>query len=101
MEIAIWTDDTDTAFTRLVAAGARVLCEPHDWLGRLRVAWVADLDDNPIELVQRRARAGTASGRVRAGARPGRTAEAVRPGPQQVDQKMVTLYASAASRTGW
>jgi hypothetical protein len=27
----------------------------HDWLGSLRVAWVADPDDNPIELVQRRA----------------------------------------------
>ncbi|MEU6203395.1 VOC family protein [Micromonospora musae] len=54
MEIAVWTDDTDAAFARLVAAGARVLSEPHDWLGTLRVAWVADLDDNPIELVQRR-----------------------------------------------
>jgi catechol 2,3-dioxygenase-like lactoylglutathione lyase family enzyme len=54
MEIVLWTDDTDAAFARLVAAGARVLSEPHDWLGSLRVAWVADLDDNPIELVQRR-----------------------------------------------
>ncbi|MEU5563084.1 VOC family protein [Micromonospora musae] len=46
---------TPTAsFARLVAAGARVLSEPHDWLGALRVAWVADFDDNPIELVQRR-----------------------------------------------
>ncbi|MET7748119.1 VOC family protein [Micromonospora sp. NPDC005367] len=54
MEIALWTHDTDGAFARLVAAGARVLSEPHDWLGTLRVAWVADLDDNPIELVQRR-----------------------------------------------
>jgi catechol 2,3-dioxygenase-like lactoylglutathione lyase family enzyme len=53
MEILLWTDDTDAAFGRLKAAGARVLSEPHDWLGTLRVAWVADPDDNPIELAQR------------------------------------------------
>jgi catechol 2,3-dioxygenase-like lactoylglutathione lyase family enzyme len=56
MEILLWTDDTDAAFARLVAAGARVLSEPHDWLGTLRVAWIADPDDNPVELVQRRSR---------------------------------------------
>ena len=54
MEILLWTDDTDAAFARLVQAGARVLSEPHDWLGYLRLAWVADPDDNPIELAQRR-----------------------------------------------
>ncbi|TCM51435.1 VOC family protein [Kribbella sp. VKM Ac-2568] len=53
MEIVLWTDDTDAAHTRLVAAGAKPLSTPHDWLGSLRVAWVADPDDNPIELVQR------------------------------------------------
>ena len=55
MEIVLWTDDADEAFRRMVAAGARPLSEPHDWLDSLRVAWVADPDDNPIELVQRRA----------------------------------------------
>ncbi len=56
MEIVLWTDDTDAAFERLVHAGARPLSAPHDWLGgSLRVAWIADPDDNPIELVQRRA----------------------------------------------
>lgn len=55
MEIALWTDDTDAAVTRLIAAGAREMSRPHDWLGgTLRVAWVADPDGNPIELVQRR-----------------------------------------------
>jgi catechol 2,3-dioxygenase-like lactoylglutathione lyase family enzyme len=53
MEILLWTDDTDAAFARLVAAGARALSEPHDWLGYLRLAWVADPDGNPIELAQR------------------------------------------------
>jgi catechol 2,3-dioxygenase-like lactoylglutathione lyase family enzyme len=55
MEIVLWTDDADEAFRRMVAAGARPLSEPHNWLDSLRVAWVADPDDNPIELVQRRA----------------------------------------------
>jgi len=54
MEIVLWTDDTDAAFAGLVAAGAREVSAPHDWLESLRVAWVADPDDNPIELVQRR-----------------------------------------------
>jgi catechol 2,3-dioxygenase-like lactoylglutathione lyase family enzyme len=53
MEVAVWNDDTDAAFARLVAEGAPVLSEPHDFLGRLRVAWVADPDGNPVELVQR------------------------------------------------
>ena len=43
------------AFADLVDAGARALSAPHDWLdGTLRVAWVADPDDNPVELVERR-----------------------------------------------
>jgi catechol 2,3-dioxygenase-like lactoylglutathione lyase family enzyme len=55
MEIALWTDDVDAAFADLVDAGARALSAPHDWLGgTLRVAWVADPDDNPVELVERR-----------------------------------------------
>ena len=54
MEIALWTDDVDAAFADLVDAGARALSAPHDWLdGTLRVAWVADLEDNPVELVER------------------------------------------------
>jgi catechol 2,3-dioxygenase-like lactoylglutathione lyase family enzyme len=54
MEIALWTDDTDAAVARLAASGAPVLSPPHDWLGTLRVAWVADPDGNPVELVERR-----------------------------------------------
>lgn len=55
MEIVLWTEDADAAFASLVGAGARPLSEPHDWLESLRVAWVADPDGNPIELVERRA----------------------------------------------
>jgi catechol 2,3-dioxygenase-like lactoylglutathione lyase family enzyme len=56
MEIVLWTEDADAAYARLTTAGAPALSEPHDWLGgSLRVAWVADPDGNPIELVERRA----------------------------------------------
>jgi catechol 2,3-dioxygenase-like lactoylglutathione lyase family enzyme len=53
IEIALWTYDVDEAFSRLVAAGATPLSEPHEWL-HLRGAWLADPDGNPIQLVQRR-----------------------------------------------
>ena len=55
IEIVLWTDDTDAAVARLTAAGAPALAAPHDWLADLRLAWVADPDGNPIQLVQRRA----------------------------------------------
>ena len=56
MEVCVWTDDVDSAFDGLVGAGAPVLSSPHDFqAGRLRVAWVADPDGNPVELVQSRA----------------------------------------------
>ncbi len=54
IELVLWCDDTDDAFARLTAAGAKALSEPHDWLDDLRVAWVADPDLNPIQLVQHR-----------------------------------------------
>ena len=55
IEIVLWNDDTDGAFARLVAGGAPALSPPHDWLDELRLAWVADPDGNPLQLVQRRA----------------------------------------------
>ena len=55
VEIVLWTDDTDAAHQRLTTDGAPSLSPPHDFLeGRLRAAWVADPDGNPIQLVQRR-----------------------------------------------
>ena len=55
IEIVLWTDDTDAAVRALVAKGAPVLSPAHDFLdGKLRSAWVADPDGNPIQLVQRR-----------------------------------------------
>ena len=55
LEIVLWTDDTDAAVNALVAMGAPLLSPAHDFLdGKLRAAWVADPDGNPIQLVQRR-----------------------------------------------
>lgn len=52
IEIVLWTDDTDRDYARLTTSGAPSLSPPHDFLTRLRVAWVADPDGNPIQLVQ-------------------------------------------------
>jgi catechol 2,3-dioxygenase-like lactoylglutathione lyase family enzyme len=63
VEVCLWCDDTDAAYDELVAAGATSMSAPHDWLdGRLRVAWVADPDGNPVELVQARDRDPAGSG---------------------------------------
>ena len=53
-EVCVWTDDTDATYADLLAHGAAPMSEPHDWLADLRVAWVADPDGHPVELVQRR-----------------------------------------------
>jgi catechol 2,3-dioxygenase-like lactoylglutathione lyase family enzyme len=53
IEIVLWTDDTDAAVNALTAKGAPLLSPAHDFLdGRLRSAWIADPDGNPIQLVQ-------------------------------------------------
>lgn len=54
IEIVLWTDDVDAAVRDLVAKGAPLLSPAHDFLdGKLRAAWLADPDGNPIQLVQR------------------------------------------------
>jgi lactoylglutathione lyase len=56
-EVALWTDDVDAAFDRLVATGATVLSPPHEFdvnvSGRLRVAWIADPDGGAVQLVMK------------------------------------------------
>jgi predicted enzyme related to lactoylglutathione lyase len=55
IEIVLWTDDTDAALSALVGKGARLLSPAHEFLdGKLRAAWIADPDGNPVQLVQRR-----------------------------------------------
>lgn len=55
IELVLWSDDVDRDHARLTAGGTPSLSPPHDFLaGRLRAAWVADPDGNPIQLVQQR-----------------------------------------------
>jgi hypothetical protein len=54
IEVVLWTDGVDRDYARLTTASAPSLSPPHDCLAHLRAAWVADLDGNPIQLVQRR-----------------------------------------------
>lgn len=55
IEIVLWTEDTDAAVNALTAKGARLLSAAHDFQdGRLRSAWIADPDGNPIQLVQQK-----------------------------------------------
>jgi catechol 2,3-dioxygenase-like lactoylglutathione lyase family enzyme len=53
-ELVVWSDDVDRACADLVAAGAAPLSAPHDFLGALRAAWIADPDGHPIQIVMRR-----------------------------------------------
>ena len=54
-EVCLWTDDVDAAYAMLVEKGVPSLSEPHDFLeGRLRAAWLADPDGNPVEIVAQR-----------------------------------------------
>jgi lactoylglutathione lyase len=55
IEIVFWTDDVDRDHGRMAVDGAPSLTPPHDFLGgRLRAAWIADPDGNPIQIVQHR-----------------------------------------------
>jgi hypothetical protein len=50
--VVLWTDDTTGAYTALTERGCRGLHPPHVWLDRLLIAWIADPDDHPIQIVQ-------------------------------------------------
>jgi catechol 2,3-dioxygenase-like lactoylglutathione lyase family enzyme len=50
--VTLWTDDVAAVYRSLRAAGVHGLAEPMVWLDRLLIAWVADPDGHPIQLVQ-------------------------------------------------
>ena len=50
--VILWTDDVAAAFAQLTSAGCPALKSPHQWLGRLLIAWIADPDGNPVQIVQ-------------------------------------------------
>jgi lactoylglutathione lyase len=53
-QLVVWTDDVDTAYHALVAAGTPGLRPPHDSGNNNRNALVHDPDGNLVELVQER-----------------------------------------------
>ncbi len=53
-EVVLWVDDVDQAFVALKVKGAKPLSPPHDFIGTMRAAWVADPDGNPVQIVARR-----------------------------------------------
>ncbi len=50
--VVLWTEDVRSAYAELVATGVPGLKEPQEWLGRLLIAWLADPDGNPVQIVQ-------------------------------------------------
>jgi catechol 2,3-dioxygenase-like lactoylglutathione lyase family enzyme len=50
--VVLWTDDTPAAYQALIERGCPSLQSPHRWLERLLIAWVADPDDHPVQIVQ-------------------------------------------------
>ena len=50
--VVFWTDDTVAAYEELIGRGCRALHPPHIWLDRLLIAWIADPDDHPVQIVQ-------------------------------------------------
>ena len=50
--VVLWTDDVDTAYETMTGAGCPGIAAPHVWLDRLRIAWLADPDGHPIQIVQ-------------------------------------------------
>lgn len=50
--VVLWTDNTLAAYDRLVRQGVTPLAAPRMWLDRFFLAWLADPDGNPIQVVQ-------------------------------------------------
>jgi lactoylglutathione lyase len=53
-QLVVWTDDVDTAYVALVAAGVPGMEPPHDSGNNNRNALVHDPDGNLVELVMKR-----------------------------------------------
>jgi len=55
VQVCLWCHDVDTAFARMLQAGAHAVREPHNFQGgRLRNGWVLDPANNLVEVVQQR-----------------------------------------------
>jgi lactoylglutathione lyase len=54
MVLVLWTDDVDTAYEKLVAAGTPAVQPPHDTGNNNRNALLRDPDGNLVEIVAKR-----------------------------------------------
>ena len=55
VQVCLWCQDLDTAYEKMLQAGARVAREPRDFQGgRLRNAWVLDPANNLVQLAHER-----------------------------------------------
>ena len=54
MALAVWADDADKAYARLVAAGVPAVQPPHDSGNSNRAALLRDPDGNLVEIVAKR-----------------------------------------------
>ena len=52
--VILWCEDTPAAYRALLEAGAAPLAEPAPFLDSLLIAWAADPEGHPIQVVQRR-----------------------------------------------
>ncbi len=52
-EVVLWVSDVDVALSWLNERGTPTMSPPHNFAGTLRGAWVADPDNNPVQLVAR------------------------------------------------
>lgn len=50
--VILWTDDVETAYETMTANGCPALEGPHTWLDRVKIAWLADPDGHPVQIVQ-------------------------------------------------
>ena len=50
--VVLRIEDVRACYADLIAAGAPEFKPPSEWLGRLLIAWTADPDGNPVQLVQ-------------------------------------------------
>lgn len=50
--VVLWTEDVDVAYETMTSRGCPGLSSPHIWLERLKIAWLADPDGHPIQIVQ-------------------------------------------------
>ena len=53
-EIVFWTENVDEVYKSLIERGVKGVKEPHDFRTKMRPAWIADPDNNLIQIVSKK-----------------------------------------------